>query len=259
MAAVATIINKGGTDKVLILGIRTFVVYPFTAPGWTDLRVGFFSSVTDDTVDDPASPITGLAETIAQPGLTVSDRLWIGLKTNDDLFPKNAGVTFIGFTNCTMLPGGEINGDSFLASSDAGTGTSNTNFWRPGNSTLPVTEGIWDGGTPKAGIGIPMHFAQDTTGAGGYAVLHMLRLQRPGSGASSPITVTIKTGTNMDVLFTNTPTLNLLQTNLQNFPTTVSQMGPAVLSKVPDALFCYWPFFNSRLRLHAVGFLSATS
>jgi hypothetical protein len=258
MPALATVINKGGTDKVVILSIRGYVVYPFSAPGWKDLRVGFLSSVTDDTVDDPASPITGLAETIAQPGLTTSDRLWIGLKTNDDLFPKNAGVTFIGFTNCTIFLN-ETGGDSFLVSSDSGTGTSNTNFWRPGNSAYPVTGAIWDGGTPKpATILKPMHFAQNTVNAGGYAALHVLRLTRPDSGASSPITVTTKTGTNTDVLFTDTPTLDLLQTNLQNFPTTVSQMGPVTLSKVPDALFCYWPFFNSRLRLHAVGFLSAS-
>jgi hypothetical protein len=254
MPAPATVINKGGTDKVVILSTRTYVIYPFSAPGWTDLRVGFLSSVTDDVADDT---ITGLAETIAQPGLTTSDRLWIGLKTNDDLFPKNAGVTFIGFTNCTVFLN-ETGGDSFLTSSDSGIGTTNSNFWRPGNSLYPVTGAIWDGGTPKpATILKPMHFAQDTTGAGGYAALHMLRLTRPSSGSSSPITVTTKTGTNTDVLFTSTPTLDLLQTNLQNFPTTVSQMGPVTLSKVPDALFCYWPFFNSRLRLHAVGFLSA--
>ena len=57
--------------------------------------------------------------------------------------------------------------------------------------------------------------------------------------------------------FPGTPTSDLIQTNLEAFPTTVNTIGPVELSVVPDAFHYYWPFTLSRLRIHAVGFLKA--
>jgi hypothetical protein len=255
----AEIFNKGGTDKTLILSPRTQMIYPFLATGWRDLRIGFLLSVTDETADDT---ITALGETIPvdPAGMGPQDRYWIGIKDRSTNMPKNPGSWFVGFTNAS----GEDNtferqGDSALTSSDLGIGTTNANFWRPNNAFAPGRGGgIWQSFHPRANSldGCQQHFAQNTAGAGGYATLLALRIRRPDK-ISKVITVTIpRMGLrSADVLFTNTPTLDLLQTNLRTFPTTVQQLGPVELSALPDALYCYWPFSNSRLRIHALGIL----
>src|SRR5262245_51891132 len=87
------VINKGGTDKTVIMAIRQGIVQPFTATDWLDLRIGFLLSITDDTVDDPSSPITGLTETITgSPFLGFYDRYYIGVISTD-------GQVVIAYTN----------------------------------------------------------------------------------------------------------------------------------------------------------------
>jgi len=84
----------------------------------------------------------------------------------------------------------------------------------------------------------------------------MLRLTRPNTDVSAPITMTYFHGTNTnDVLFTSTPTKDLLQSNMESYPGTVTTLGPVTISAVPDSLFLYWPFHDSRLRIHCMGIL----
>lgn len=262
----AKIYSKSG-EKLLILSIRQGMIEPFVAPGWVDLRVGFFLSLTQAAADDT---ITGLSETLddgSTSGLVpLKSRYWIGVKVRDTFFPGSIGTTFIGFTNTHGFNNGgglatEDFGTSVLASSDEAIGTSNTNFWRPSNGNYADSlGGMFENSFPRiAGSdGIQQHFPQNTAGAGGYAVLHALRLTRPNS-SSAIITAQIKSSVTHsgDMLFTNTPTSDLLISTMQAWPTTVQQWGPAQLSRVPDALYLYWPFRNSRLRVHAMGVLKA--
>jgi hypothetical protein len=258
----AEIYNKGSTDKTLILAVRAQMIYPFEAPNWTDLRLGFFLSLTQPAADDT---ITGLAEAIANPadvGLNPEDRYWIGIKTTNPITPKNDGAgAFIGFTNAShesQIP--ELTGDSILSTSDGGVGTVTANFWRPNNSSdNGWSGGIWEGPATRAVAhdGVQQHFPQDAAGAGGYAVLLALRIRRPDKD-SKTLMVTMKVGAHSgDILYTNTPTLALLQDNLENFPGSTQQWGPVALGSVPDAFYCYWPFYNSRLRIHALGLFQA--
>lgn len=252
----AKVVNlASSTDKTVILNVRAGVIQPFQAPDWLDLRVGFLLSLTKAANDDD---ITGLAEELT--GTYLSDRVWIGVKTRDSAMPGTAGTAFIGFGG----PGAHdpVGGMTKLVSSDIGIGTTNANFWRLTNTGVGDLYGgamILDGiGSPRATTdGTQQHFAQNAGGAGGYATLLMLRLQRDNNTTRSKIiTVTVKTGThNGDVLYTNTPTKALLQSNLEAFPSTVQQLGPLTLSSVPDALYLYWPFHDSRLRIHAAGIL----
>jgi hypothetical protein len=64
---------------------------------------------------------------------------------------------------------------------------------------------------------------------------------------------------NGDILYTNTPNETVLQENLEDFPDTVQQLGPVELPQVPDTIWAYWPFRNSRLRIHAHGILRASA
>lgn len=259
----------GNDDKVMILVPRTIMILPFQAPNWTDLRVGFFLSLCSEDVDDPVSPITGLAETITNPtaGLGPEDRYWIGVKDRGQTLPKSPGAVFAGYSNASGEDATiEHTGNSRLTSSDINIGTSNAYFWRPnlntppGNGGFQRSGGIWQGPHPRflSTDGVQQHFPQNTAtpGAGGYATLLMLRITRPNKD-SKALTVRVPHMglRSADVMFTNTPTLDILRTNLTTFPTTVQQWFGNVAT-VPDALFLYWPFVQSRLRCHALGILS---
>lgn len=255
----ATVINKGGTDKTVIMGIRELVAQPFQAPEWLDLRVGFLLSVTKAANDDDP---TGLVEEIGtDPAqLTWNDRIRIGLTDSA------TGTIFIGFTNRGSASRVLTPGTSKLVSSDIGVGATNAWFWRSANSvsnywSFQIVDNT-DSQRAISGDGSQVHFPQDVANAGGYAVLHSMRLTRDNTRTrGNIITVTTKKATggghSGDVLFTNAPTAALLQTNLQSFPTTVQQFGPIEMSQVPDVLLVYWPFRNSRIRIHAMGVVKA--
>jgi hypothetical protein len=263
--AVAKIFDKvvgGVSDHTLILAPRCQLVYPIEAPNWQDLRVGFLLSLCGDanpTEDD--DPVTGIGpETVTggnDPGPAFS---WIGIKTNNDSLPTAPTVGFIGYSAYSEIS----QFDSELVSSDSGIGTITTNFWRPRSVRLGIPDNstsavIMDTGDLMGGgvfTNVNPHFVQNVAGAGGYATLLMLRIQRTNSLHGPSLTVSIKQGTHSsDVLFTSTPTLDLLESNMANYPTTVQSHQVNRVVHVPDALYCYWPFHNSRLRVHALGFM----
>lgn len=255
MPGVAEIYDKGPGEHTLILGRRCALTYPFEVSTWTDLRVGFFLSATDDTADDTT---TGLAETIVVPTLPVpppENYWWCGIKTNNDLQPTANDTGFIGFSNWQ----GDNRGtnDSILVSSDAGI-AAGTAFWRPKNEFRDSYSAlIYDSARAIFFSNVQPHFPQDpATVAAGYATLLMLRVQRASSG-SRQLTVTIKQGTNSgDVLFSNDPSLDRLETNMANYPSVVqSRATLGDMANIPNALYLYWPFANSRLRCHALGFM----
>lgn len=257
----AKIYLQGGTEHTLINGVREAHYRQFQATDWTDLRIGFFLSLTRATPDEDP---TALGQTITgSPGLPFSDRVQIGVIDH-----AGSGV-FLGYSN---LPGrGRTisTGDSILASSDIGIGTTNARYWRPKNGR---PTGEWDavhiinGGISVATAtdGSQMHFVQDVTTANGgspaYCTLFMLRLRRDNAtNRARIITMEVKkatsSGHSSDILFNSDPSLTVLEAQLEAFPTNVSILGPVELSQVPDMLSFYWPFSNSRLKIHAVGIL----
>jgi hypothetical protein len=254
MAEVYNKVVAGVNDKTVILATREWLIYPFRASNWQDLRIGFFLSLCTAGADDPPSPITGLTETIPIPAVAgPQDRYWIGVKDASTVMPNQQGSAFIGFCNDITFAGGR--GDSVLQSSDIGVGTTNTNYWRPGNAMFRTSlGGIFSGPfvVGHSSDGIQNHYPQDVTGAGGYAVAIGLRLQRALTNPNM-ITATVKKNVHSsDLLFSNTPTRAVLEAALRAWPTNVQQWGPAQVAP-PTALYCYWPFTNSRLRIHSCG------
>ena len=243
--------QKTVDDRAIILNPRAYYSQPFLAPDWTDLRVGFFLSLTDKTNDDLT---TGFAETIPNPGLMdFFGRYWLGVASTP------SGGVFAGFTNVGVrLP--DVQGDTVLLASDAGVGAGTTH-WRPGNSqNNKYSAAIFDGNmkrTVSVLDNLQQHFPQDaTTVAAGYAVLLGLQLLRDNA-TSKRITMRIKSTTHSaDMLYSNTPTKELIHSSLDPWPASV-QLGPVTLSQVPNAFYFYWPWHNSRLRVHSIGLLRA--
>lgn len=239
------------------MAVREGLVQPFDAGTWLDLRVGFFLSICGDADPGEDDTITGLAEDLTSPISPITDQFFIGVRNNGTEFPGTGGVVFIGWTNINVIPLRL----STLVSSDAGTGTTNSNYWRPAQNADGLIRGanclIADGAQQRSATTSPIHFAQANIGGAGpagYATLLMLRLQRPNPDPTAPVTVTLKnSSTSGDILFSSTPTKALLQSSLEAFTTPVFQLGPVTISAVPDSLFWYWPWHNSRLRVHAAG------
>lgn len=260
----AEIYSKAG-EKVVIPAVREAYIQPFDAPNWLDLRVGFFLSVTDKTNDDLT---TGLTETITNTpgvGLSPSDRYWIGVKTNEVALPRTSGVVFCGYTNSIQAPYDETRefiGDTILFSSDDGVGAGG-DYWLPKNGFNDSWSAMMSDGQAMRTRGIngeQQHFAQDALiVAAGYATLFAIKLTR-ASVQSRIISMTVKRSPaplSTDILFSNTPTVAIIEENLQSFPAGTASMGPAQVTRVPDALYFYWPFRGSRLRIHSIGVLKA--
>jgi hypothetical protein len=107
------------------------------------------------------------------------------------------------------------------------------------------------------GASLAQHFPQSAGAvAAGYAVLLAIRLTRDHV-TSRTITAYVKSaGESADMLYSNTPTKELIRDTMQSWPDSLT-IGPASLAHVPDAFYFYWPFRNSRLRIHSVGILKA--
>ena len=252
----AKIYSKGGTEKVIINAVREAHLRQFQATDWTDLRVGFFLSITDDTADDTTS---GLSETISNPNGVLN---WVRIGVTD----RATGTTFCGYSN---VPAGSrpiSTADSKLVTSDVGITTANAFYWRPSHSSPPPNGDIdavhfieQDRVIATAGDGSQPHFIQADPGAGEYCTFLGLRFTRPNSTTRAKIiTMQVKRGTHSgDMLFTNTPTNAIAEAQLESFPTTVNTLGPIELAHVPDTFLFYWPFHNSRLRIHEVALVKS--
>ena len=194
--AYAKVIDLGGTDKTVIVNVGTRLTQGFEATEWTDLRVGWFTSLCQEGSD---TLITGLTQTIGSAPrvfLDWDDRYAIGIT---DKANKNV---FMGFTNNGPLRGthGSSIGRSKLLSSDAAVGTTNSNYWRVENeqdnswAARIIDTGIVRATSPD---GNQQHWAQANIGTGGpagYATLSMIRFRRV-SPRSRAIRMEIKHGT----------------------------------------------------------------
>jgi len=247
----AHVFDKSG-DQIIVMHTRRHLVQPIRADGWIDLRVGWFLSLTTSGADDT---ITGLSETIASIGNVnpADSRYFIGLKTEGDNLPLTGSEVFIGFSNSQAGGPNREQGASKLLSSDIGIGTTNSNFWRPDNDYGVIPTGvILEGANLRRAMtqNFP-HFVQNVGGAGGYATMLAMRLQRDNP-SSRTVRVSFPQNVNSaDVEFSSTPTKAELLDKLVNFPASVFNMAAVELSRVPTAWFFFWPFQNSRLRFHA--------
>lgn len=250
-------LRAASTDNILILNNRESMLEPMTVPSFTDIRVGFLLSITDKTNND--LPNGAFAEDISgasQP----SNYFWIGLKDTSTYLPLTGSAQFIGYTNAPQAFGTD---HSQVVSSDLGIGTTNSNFWRPNNSlnSSAAFQINAFGSVHRISLdGIQCHFPQSLAGAGGYAVLLMFRVLNVGPSVWT-VQVPNMGAHSSDVIFTNTPTATLLLQYLQAPPGTFQTLGPSGLQPqlfytIP-ALFAYWPFALSRLRISAMGVFKA--
>jgi hypothetical protein len=223
------------------------VVYPFTCPNWIDLRVGVYFSVTTTSNGDDSTNST-ILETIASSGHVPGDNYFIGLKAN------NSSLVGAGGTSNPAMGFG-----SYFSTQGAGNMVcghqQGTNYWSAQGTS--ATSILWFDTTAIAGASASLNGLQMPAVApattGGYCVAGILRFSRPG-GTGVQI---YDASSSCNFKWTFTPTVAEIRSWLRSPPTTQPWRASGVAintgaSQVPDAFCAYWPFYNSRLRIHNV-------
>ncbi len=224
----ALIFEKNAADKALILGIRETLIYPFTSPAWTDIRLGLFLSATRPDTPDVT---TGLAETLTQTAPL--DRVYVGFKDNSNTSPLIAGGSFMGY----MTPPGTTT--QLVAQTP-------TYYRSPVRAAMTLNSSDHPGLYLDVANGInPL----DNTFPGAYASQALIRVVKD----VGPQLWRVYVAAEAESHNTATPTVGELRAQLRN-QVTWNQISvtisPAVIE--PAAIYVHWPFFNSRLRIHAI-------
>lgn len=236
----SVIYNLNGNDKTLILGARGTLLQSFKAMNWTDLRFTLAYSLTKES--DPNDP-TGLAEAIGTG--QDNNQVYIGFKKSDSLLPPSTD----SFVLSTQL----ATPDS--ASTTLADGGDFLNFFHTSDDTKMI---LASNGTTKQNNGPSLSSprVQDKISGptySGYATILMLRMTRNDPTLNKVDTLEAHTdgGAILDngVPFATDTTVANLRA-LTAAAAFQAIIGPFAFNTVPDALFFYWPFNNSRLRIH---------
>jgi hypothetical protein len=233
-----------GSEQVLVLGVREALIYPAVIPDWLDVRVGAFVSLTKASADDDP---TALTETLTTTG-DEADRLWFGVKDNTNSLPRSS--CFFGISNSLATEGA---GSSLIESIDSST------RWKARNATVPTGVLVNDGTTISVdGTMEPFRTVQNPATIGGYATLVLLRLVRGAvlAGNTADHLYVAKTTDVSDFadagVETSTPTIQLIRDNFRSAVWTEVLPGGHTFAVAPNTFYAYWPYSNSRLRIHAI-------
>lgn len=230
----ATIFQKTATDNCLILGARESLTYPFSLGNWTEVRMGFYISVTSSSGDNT---LYGGNETI--PFASGPANIYVGLTSSEPGFPRQNGKTYIGLG--PHNPGSTQNLNSTVIScADAS------------NTRLAAVDASGNLSISTAGAGMIGY--TNTTGNTNYARFYGLRYV---VSSNNQYTVTKTAGASP---VTN-PTVEDTRAQLQAMPSSDSLgslyfnygfTSSGVQLPRPNNVYLYFPFWGSRVRIHAL-------
>lgn len=245
-------------DNTLVLGVREALIYPFSLGDWSEIRVSYWLSYTNST------DLNGLytAENTAGARTNYKQGGWWGLKDSGTDFPSQGQSVFMGIGNgngAAYGDGASIS-DGSLLPTNAG-GGAETLF---SSGTLSTSAGY-----NSPAIYLPSPSESITTGNYASFYSQRYRLTRTGPGG--------KTGVYMywsaDESSYNTPPQNYSIANLRTkalnaiyrgqdtspssslwtgYWTSDFTVNGSTSIAFPNSIFIYLPFFNNRLRIHAL-------
>jgi len=230
----AIIYNLGGTDKTLILNTRRQLTQPFVAPNWLDLRLTVAYSITKAADDnDP----TTLAETIGAG--EDKNQVFMGFRTRQSIF------RFLGLSTQLSTP------DS--ATCDLVAGADFYNFWHDTQHGKLIYAS--DGTTKQnnSATVVSPRIQNDLSGTyAGYATLLLLRMVRSGPTDTSIMLSAHLDSTALDngVPFETDTTVGNLRSITAAADFTDMFASNFDMGVAPNALYFFWPFTLSRLRIH---------
>lgn len=240
MSSIIFAIPSNG-DKTLILDTRASFLQAFKAINWTDLRLTIACSLTSQSANDQQS---GLGETYGSAG--DSNHFYMGFKSSDNLLPTQ--TNFWGLSSNTIA-----------APTAAAQLYDNITYFQPGNTSTLTIGLLASNGTTKTnslpGQGNGPEFLENAVPQPSYAQVIFLRMRR--NDPTLPVVNTLEavvdapsTSLGLGPHWVSDTTIATLrsQTAAATFNTIIS---PFTFAAVPDAIYFFWPFNNSRLRIHS--------
>jgi hypothetical protein len=239
----AFVYQKTVDDKAVIFGAREHLPRKFDFGAWTEARIGMFWSLTTLGGDN-----TKPASDEIVPVVTPFDCFSFGLKDSSATAPGVAGSMFIGMITETQS---KITVGGAFGAGNVGIGETDANIEVLG----------YDGATPlarssTASVGNWMN--SDPEAASGYASFVGMRFVVADLGLATQ-TITVSASFTANIGGTDYSAANL-RTYLSAFasPSTeieVDWNDGADALVVPDCWFLRNPFFNNRIRVHAMNAL----
>lgn len=259
-----------GYDQCLILNTKESILYPLPdeLKNWKELRIGFNMTLTSGEHPNARA----FSDKIIKTNTSYSDSFYFGLKTNNSLLPFQDGCAFIGLGHKTGL--------AYVSVEKDGSPDNNTMFnTAPGVNNIPFLMG--SGEEYKNYIYVGSAPESDNSKLNGYGFFAPLNYM-PSSGAPfAPFCLriikqdnTIQMQQARSVSNTNAGqyTKDNSITGLRNFmnqfgldstytyyqqnnkftyfPFTNDMTSGGYPVPIPDALFIYWPYGNTKLRVH---------
>lgn len=235
------------TDNACILNSRESLIYPFSFGSWTELRFGFYLS----TCTASAPNIAGESEQITI-GTASSNTWFAGFKdSQSNSFPLQTGCVFLGMGSITG------HGDAQFKNNNAYGNSIQTNlFYSSGNGNyfyqdypgvnLHTTTGTEFTGYQVAYNGIKLTVANVGTTNQTFSLTHSYDSANANASGINIATLrqSLRTFANPSTTLTGFYTLNTGIAPPNTFP------GAPI--PLPDAVFIYSPFYNSRMRVHSI-------
>ena len=245
-------------DNTLVLGVREALIYPFSLGDWSEIRVSYWLSMTN------SADLNGLyvAESTLGARTNYKQGGWWGLKDSGTDFPSQGQSVFMGI--------GNGNGPSYADGSTLADGSLLVQNAGGGNATL-FSSGTLS--TPD-GYNSPTIYLPSTSesiSTGNYASFYSQRYRLTKNGPGS------RTGVYMywasDESTYNTPPQDYSIANLRvkalntawrgqdtspasslwtGYWTSDFTVNGSTNIAFPNSIFIYLPYFNNRLRIHAL-------
>lgn len=233
----ATIFQKITGDNCLILDPREALIYPFNfGSEWTEIRMSMYASLCAASGDNTPPPLNTLADTSA------SNKFYFGFKTNNNIFPQSPNTLFIG----SMIPQAE----GTLVSTQAG------NLFRVVGSVSNGMSFVYNYNNDFTNEGpmgntflTPTGIALNSGYFGFYATKLCITSNGIYSGTNGVISISTNPTPSIAALRSDTSDGNVYGALKTGFYTTNGTSTGAIAPK-PDAIFIYFPMYDSRLRIH---------
>lgn len=281
MATIYSKLITGVYEKCIILDRFEGFQYPLPSEmkNWNEIRIGLYVSYTNNTEDNGIATNSVLNSSTV---FTPTNTPWIGLKTNNDIFPGNDGCSFIGIgtlnpkTNIhyhadsphpILMDIGEINLYSqgaipFIMGSGLYTNPSYKNYNDSYlyNNAYPKGAGILTSGTTMTGSVNPIvPISLKFTRVSGSAINYQYKVNINSQMMTIPISETSIESlrsfmSNFSFSSTSYNVYQKQQSNtsegINSDPFTSDGTISGAPIPNPDSLFIYWPFDNARMRIH---------
>ncbi len=268
--------TASGYDQCLILNTKESILYPLPdeLKNWKELRIGFNMTLTSG--EDPNA--RAFADKIIKTNTSYTDSFYFGLKTNNSLLPFQDGCAFIGLghkTGLAYVSVGRYNNNS----------NNNTMFnTAPEVNNIPFLMGsgeeyknyTYTGSAPELnnsitngyGLFAPLNYMPSSglAASGAPFAPFCLKIIKQGNTIQMQQARSVNSNAGQQYTTDNSITglrnfmnqfgLNSSYTYYQQnnkftyFPFTNDMTSGGYPVPTPDALFIYWPYGNTKLRVH---------